>query len=227
MRRHGTLPLVAAAALLGAVYAPRASLADRGGATLEVDAGGALTNVRAPYAVNPAKAPLDTTGALAFGGEARYALTHKLELGVAGGMELPRTLYYLGAAVPDPGSSAASYVGMLKHDYSAWWAAGTVRYYLLGYDWRVFVEGRLGISHRGFTSFVQYDVSGGRAVPYPVQLPDFTKTGLLLGLGVGAQASFWDRFAVGVRPMLTLLLRGDGVAPRLGASVYLAYTWYP
>lgn len=217
------LGVALAAALLVAAGGP--ARAETGALTPEVSAGGSLGLLATPYAdpglgVTSSTAPAGAVGL-------RYALSDDLEVGLRLGACAPVTVDHLFAT----GGTDR----LLEHGYQAGFAEALVRRYLAGLDWRLFVEGGLGWDHRRYFSIQQYQVVAGGASTLGGPLPPFAADDLFAGVGPGLEY-VWDHAAVGVRGEVDARVGPSvsGSPPHppavtwgFGASVYLAWSFYP
>jgi hypothetical protein len=211
---RGAVPLVVC--VVGVAFAHEAR-AERGALTVEAAAGGQGSAVPTPLAspgggrLAPTVMPHGSVGL-------RYALTHDLALGVSAGAEPWRWLRHEGVVVQE-------LEGTLVHAYAAGWLVAVARWYVSGYDWRAYLEPRIGWSRRFYRHLDHRREVGGVAERYPLGVDAFVADDLLVGIGPGLE-HVWDRTAMGVRGEGAILL-GRDPAFHVRLVVYAAFDFYP
>lgn len=202
---------------LGALCAPSA-WADRGGLSAEV--GGGITSQR----VTP---PYSSTTTWGVAGsvhlQGRYALTHWLEVGALGFLEVPNTYTHHGTIAVD----GATYPGALQHDYYRFGALGVARL-IFGLSWRPFVQLEVGWSHAEFNALKAFDTRNPNA-PQQYQLPGLkavARDGLALGVSGGLQKT-WNKLFVSAGARADYVVGGSSPAIAVSAHLAAGWTFYP
>jgi len=205
------------AALLAvcALASPRAR-ADAGALSLSLGGGGALVSVRAPYATDSSQTGTAWSTSL----QLTYSLTNQVELGVQGFFEPPAQFVHSNATIAN---DAGTFRGSLAERTSRIGAALRVRR-VFGLVWQPFVSLDAGWSHRTFSRLDLFDVSGGTARSFGLQLPDSAQDAFLLAPAIGLRWSD-DHLAVGVEPRVELLI-GSPTAWSVVVPLTVSWSWY-
>lgn len=218
----------ATVAALALWLGPAPALAERGGLTAEGALAGDVTEVHAPY-LQPGTSAAAPSPAPGLEAALRFAITHDLELGLFLGADLPRTLWHRDVRIHDPSGRAPDGLeGVLSQRYGAAWGGGLLRWYLWGFDLRLYAQLQGGAHRAAFAELAGFQLGpDGLARPYDLSLGDFGRTSLLLGGAAGLEYTFLDRWAAGLRLGADALLHPDARDLRGLAWLYAAYTWYP
>src|SRR5258708_12002820 len=157
---------------------------DRGALAVDVGAGVALINVRAPYATGaPSQIGSSWTTSLGL----RYAVTNMLEVGAAVFYQPPTSFTHGNASVEVPAAGGAL-PGTLSERTQQLGFLLRARI-VKGYAWRVFAEADVGWAQRSFSKVnlfnLPYPSTGPRS--YGLALADASQSGLSLAPSSGVE----------------------------------------
>ncbi len=198
-----------------------AAHADRGGLAVDVGAGVALINVRAPYATGaPSQSGTSLTTSLGL----RYAVTNMLEVGAAFFYQ-PPTNFTHGNAIVEIPAAAGALPGTLSERTQQLGFLLRARA-VKGYAWRVFAEADAGWAQRSFSKVDHFNVSDPSTGPrsYGLALADTSQRALVLAPSAGVE---WtgDRFSIGIAPRVDVLL-GSVRTWAVSLPLTISWAWY-
>lgn len=205
--------------LASALLASAPAGAERGALTAALGGGATLLNAPVPYA--PDQPGMVGTSAT-IRGELRYALSHRLEVGLSGFFEPPTTYFHNGISLT---TANGTFPGTLTDSMYRLGGAAGARY-SWGMIVRPFVGGELGWSHRSYSALQHINDVTDPAHPrdynlglaaYGVDNPTLTAIAGIEWLG--------DHFSMALAPRLELLL-GTETTWAFTVPFTLAWSWY-
>lgn len=221
---RNSLPL-SVAILCALLLAPRPASADRGALTLAGGVSPMLASVPAPYTMAGTKQQRGFEVGPWL--EARYALSHRFELGLVGFYEAPATYWHSGVNVIDQG---ASYPGTLKHQMVGYGALANVRA-VFGMIWRPVLALDVGFARRSYSGFMAIDDSDPRSPrDYGLPLAEYAETQLMTAVGAGLEWSPWtprwlEKVTFSVVPRLQMRLGGQS-SWAVVVPFTVGWSWY-